>query len=98
MSFGFTSLKVMHPMYSLMMIVESLGVLVRSVYVGYRIGWWQMVPDASTRESEAFQKRVYVSNRIADTLSNLLATVLYILYLVGGYGVQGLLSLLDFEA
>ncbi|CAJ0594671.1 unnamed protein product [Cylicocyclus nassatus] len=97
-SFGFTSFKVMHPMYSMMIVVEAISVLVRSIYVGYRIGWWQMVPDASVRETEAFQRRVYMSKRITDIVLNSLATLLYTLYLVTGTVINGKLIALVFVA
>ncbi|ETN78868.1 hypothetical protein NECAME_02732 [Necator americanus] len=65
-SFGVTTFKLMHPIYSSMICIEGMIVLVRSIYVGYRIAWWQMVPQAKTRQSEAFQRRIYMSKRITD--------------------------------
>ncbi|KHJ99404.1 hypothetical protein OESDEN_00642 [Oesophagostomum dentatum] len=95
-SFGFTSFKVLHPLYAFMIVVEGLGVLVRCIYVGYRVGWWQMVSDDSIRQTEPFQRRVYMSKRIADILLNSLATVLYTLYLITGVIINGKLIPLVF--
>ncbi|EYB81619.1 hypothetical protein Y032_0378g295 [Ancylostoma ceylanicum] len=97
-SFGLTSFKVMHPIYSLMITVEGVSVLVRSVYVSYRVAWWQMVPHAAARQTEAFQRRVYVSKRIADVVLHSLATLMYTLYLIMGVIINGKLIPLMFVA
>ncbi|RCN47313.1 hypothetical protein ANCCAN_06601, partial [Ancylostoma caninum] len=97
-SFGLTSFKVMHPIYSLMITVEGLSVLVRCVYVSYRVAWWQMVPNDAARQTEAFQRRVYMSKRIADVILHSLATLTYTLYLVMGVIINGKLIPLMFVA
>ncbi|KAK6731345.1 hypothetical protein RB195_007675 [Necator americanus] len=97
-SFGVTTFKLMHPIYSSMICIEGMIVLVRSIYVGYRIAWWQMVPQAKTRQSEAFQRRIYMSKRITDVILHSLTSVMYTLYLITGVIINGKLIPLAFVA
>ncbi|KAK6056636.1 hypothetical protein COOONC_05857 [Cooperia oncophora] len=95
-SFGFTSFKVMHGFYATMITAEGVNLLVRSLYVTYRIAWWQASRSSPVRESEAFQARLYRAKRFTDVLDHGFSAVQYALYLVIGTVINGKLIPLVF--
>ncbi|VDO96187.1 unnamed protein product [Heligmosomoides polygyrus] len=97
-SFGFTSFKVIHGLHATMITVEGVSLLVRSLYVTYRVAWWHAVRDAAVRESVPFQKRLYTAKRITDVLIHSFSSIQYALYLVVGAVINGKLLALVFAA
>lgn len=68
---------------------QGVSLLVRSLYVTYRVAWWHAVRDAAVRESVPFQKRLYTAKRITDVLIHSFSSIQYALYLVGYSSVFG---------
>ncbi|KAK5970693.1 hypothetical protein GCK32_008526 [Trichostrongylus colubriformis] len=97
-SFGFTSFKVIHSFYALVITVEGLNLLVRSLYVTYRIAWWQASRSSPLGNSETFQARLCRAKRLTDVLYHSFSSVQYALYLVIGTIINGKLIPLVFVA
>uniref|UniRef100_A0A7I4XS67 ABC transmembrane type-1 domain-containing protein n=2 Tax=Haemonchus contortus TaxID=6289 RepID=A0A7I4XS67_HAECO len=95
-SFGFTSFKVIHSFYALMITVEGLNLLIRGLYVTYRIAWWQASRTSPIRNTEAFYDRLYRANRLAELLDHTFSAIQYGLYLVVGTVINGKLIPLVF--
>ncbi|WKX92446.1 hypothetical protein Q1695_010459 [Nippostrongylus brasiliensis] len=94
-SFGVTSFKVIHPLYSAMITVEGVILLVRCLFVIYRVAGWQVVRDRSAQK-EAIMRKLYAAKRLTDVLVHCLSAIQYALYLVVGAIINGKLFALVF--
>ncbi|VDL75454.1 unnamed protein product [Nippostrongylus brasiliensis] len=94
-SFGVTSFKVIHPLYSAMITVEGVILLVRCLFVIYRVAGWQVVRDRSGQK-EAIMRKLYAAKRLTDVLVHCLSAIQYALYLVVGAIINGKLFALVF--